>query len=156
VDQLRGRIAGDGFAVVRQDVLPYNKLKRPTILLADDYVAFHDIVRSLLEPEFEVIGAVENGLTLIDAAIRLTPDIIVSDIGMPILGGFEALRHLIAFQPDLRFIFLTINNDPDFIEEAKRAGASGYVDKSCAASELLPAIREAVREGEFFLSKFGT
>jgi DNA-binding NarL/FixJ family response regulator len=131
-------------------------LKRPTILLADDYVPLHNIVRNLLEPEFEVIGAVDNGLALIDAAIRLTPDVIVSDIGMPILGGFEALRHLIAFRPNLRFIFLTINDEPDFIEEAQRAGAAGYVDKSCADSELLPAVRKALSEEEFFLSKFGT
>jgi len=124
--------------------------------LADDYTAFFHVLRRLLEPEFEVIGTVENGLALIDAAIRLTPDIIVSDISMPILSGFEALRQLIAIQPDVRFIFLTIYNKPIFIEEAQRAGASGYVDKSRAATELVPAIREALREGDFFLSKFGT
>jgi DNA-binding NarL/FixJ family response regulator len=131
-------------------------LRRPTILLADDYTAFFDVFRRLLEPEFEVVGAVENGLALIDAAIRLSPDVIVSDISMPILSGFEALRQLIAIQPDLRFIFLTISNEPDFIEAAQRAGASGYVDKNRADSELLPAIREALSKGEFFLSKFGT
>jgi DNA-binding NarL/FixJ family response regulator len=125
-------------------------------LLADDYVAFFDVWRKLLEPEFEVIGTVEDGQALIDAAIRLTPDIIISDIGMPIVGGFEALRHLIAIQPNVRFIFLTIYNEPAFIEEAQRAGASGYVDKSQADSELLPAIRKALNEGEFYLSKFGT
>jgi DNA-binding NarL/FixJ family response regulator len=131
-------------------------LNRPTILLADDYTPFFKVFRRLLEPEFEVIGTVEDGQALIDAAIRLTPDIIVSDIGMPNINGFEALRHLIAILPDVRFIFLTIYNEPAFIEEAQRAGASGYVDKSCADSELLPAIRKALTEGEFFLSKFGT
>lgn len=110
----------------------------------------------MLEPEFEVIGTVENGQAVIDAAIRLTPDVIVSDISMPIFSGFEALRQLIAIQPDVRFIFLTIHNEPEFIEKAQRAGAAGYVDKNRADSELLPAIREALREGEFFLSKFGT
>jgi DNA-binding NarL/FixJ family response regulator len=124
--------------------------------LADDYTAFFDVFRRLLEPEFEVVGAVENGLDLIDAAIRLSPDVIVSDISMPILSGFDALRQLIAIKPDVRFIFLSINNEPDFIEEAQRAGASGYVDKNRADSELLPAIREALSEGNFFLSKFGT
>jgi DNA-binding NarL/FixJ family response regulator len=131
-------------------------LKRPTILLADDYTAFFDVWRRLLEPEFEVIGAVEDGRALIDAAIRLNPDIIISDIGMPVVSGFEALRQLIAIQPDVRFIFLTVYNQPAFIEEAKRAGASGYVDKSRADSELLPAIRKALNEEEFYLSKFGT
>jgi len=131
-------------------------LKRPTILLADDYAAFFDVFRRLLEPEFEVIGTVKDGRELIDAAVRLAPDVIVSDIGMPIVSGFEALRHLIAIQPNVRFIFLTVYNDPAFIEEAQRAGASGYVDKSCADSELLPAIRKALLEGEFYISKFGT
>jgi DNA-binding NarL/FixJ family response regulator len=131
-------------------------VKKPTVLLADDYVAFFEIWRRLLEPEFEVIGAVKNGQELIDAAIRLAPEIIISDIGMPLVSGFQALRHLIAIQPDVRFIFLTIYNEPAFIEEAQRAGASGYVDKSQADSELLPAIRKALREGEFYLSKFGT
>jgi DNA-binding NarL/FixJ family response regulator len=138
------------------DVLPKKKLKRPTILLADDYIAFFDVLRRLLEPEFEVIGTVENGLALVDGAIRLTPDIIVSDISMPFLSGFEALRKLIAIQPEVRFIFLTISNEPEFIEEAQRAGAAGYVDKNRADLELLPAIRKALREGEFYLSKFGT
>jgi DNA-binding NarL/FixJ family response regulator len=142
--------------VVSQGVLPQNKLKRPTILLADDHAPFFAIWRRLLEPVFEVIGTVEDGQALIDAAIRLTPDVIVSDLGMPIVSGFEALRHLIAIQPNVRFIFLTVYNEPDFIEEAQRAGASGYVNKSRADSELLPAIRKALREGEFYLSKFGT
>jgi len=131
-------------------------LKRPTVLLADDYVAFFDVWRRLLEPEFEVIGTVDNGQALIDAAIRLAPDIIISDIGMPVVSGFQALRHLIAIQSDVRFIFLTIYREPAFIEEAQRAGASGYVDKSHADSELLPAIRKALSEGRFYLSKFGT
>jgi DNA-binding NarL/FixJ family response regulator len=131
-------------------------LKRPTILLADDYVAFFDVLRRLLEPEFEVIGTVKDGQALIDAAIQLNPDIIVSDIGMPIVNGFAALRHLIAIQPNVRFIFLTVYNDPAFIEEAQWAGASGYVDKTRADSELLPAVRKALSEGEFYISKFGT
>ena len=124
--------------------------------MADDHAPFFSIWRRLLEPEFEVIGTVEDGQALIDAAIRLTPDVIVSDLGMPIVSGFEALRHLIAIQPDVRFIFLTVYNEPDVIEEAQRAGASGYVNKSRAELELLPAIRKALREGEFYLSKFGT
>lgn len=131
-------------------------MKRPTILLADDYVAFFDVLRRLLEPEFEVIGTVKDGQALIDAAIRLHPDIIVSDIGMPIVNGFGALHHLIAIQPNVRFIFLTIYNEPAFIEEAQRAGAAGYVDKTRADSELLPAVRKALSEGEFYISKFGT
>ena len=141
---------------VRQDVLPLNDLKRPTILLADEYVAFHDVWRMLLEPEYEVIGTVENGQALIDAAIRLTPDIIISDIGMPIINGFEALRRLIMIQPDVKFIFLTVYNEPTYIEEAQRAGASGYVNKCQAVSELPPAIRKALSEGVFYLSRFGT
>jgi len=75
---------------------------------------------------------------------------------MPIVSGFEALRQLIVVQPDVKFIFLTAYKEPAFVEEAQRAGASGYVDKSRADSELLPAIRKAMGEGEFYLSRFGT
>jgi DNA-binding NarL/FixJ family response regulator len=72
-------------------------------------------------------------------------------------NGWDPLRtKLHGLEPEVRFIFLTIYNEPDFIEEARRAGASAYVDKNRADSDLLPAIREAFRKGEFFLSKFGT
>jgi DNA-binding NarL/FixJ family response regulator len=131
-------------------------LKRATILLADDYAPFFKVFRRLLEPEFEVIGTVLDGRALIEAAILLTPDVVVSDLSMPLVSGFDALRHLIAIQPNVRFIFLTIHNEPAYIEEALRAGAYGYVDKSRAESELVPAIRAALRDGEFFLSKLGT
>jgi DNA-binding NarL/FixJ family response regulator len=110
----------------------------------------------LLEPECKVIGTVDNGQALIDAAIRLTPDIIISDIGMPIVNGFEALRQLIVIQPDVKFIFLTVHKEPAYIEKAQRAGASGYVNKCQAVSDLPPAIRKALSEGEFYLSRFGT
>jgi DNA-binding NarL/FixJ family response regulator len=142
--------------VVRQDVLPLNHAKRPTVLLADDFVAFHDLIRELLEPEFEVVGAVDNGLALIDAAVRLTPDIIISDISMPTVDGFEALRQLMLIQLNVRFFFLTVDNDPALIEEARRSGASGYVNKSRAFSELVPAIRNVLNDGKFYLSKFDT
>ena len=131
-------------------------MKRPTILLSDDYAAFFDLLPRLLEPEFQVIGTVKDGEALIAAAIRLIPDIIISDIGLPIVSGFEALRQLIAIQPDIRYIFLTIHKDRVYIEEAQRAGASGYVNKSHADTELVPAIRKALRKREFYLSKFGT
>jgi DNA-binding NarL/FixJ family response regulator len=136
------------------DILPLNDLKRPTVLLPDDYVVFHDLIRRLLEPEFEVVGAVDNGRSLMDAAIRLAPDVVISDISMPILDGLEALRQLIVLQRDVRFIFFAIYNESAFIQEAKSTGACGYVDKSRAVSELVPAIRNALNNGTFYLSKF--
>ena len=117
---------------------------RPRVLLADDHRLLLGAFRKLLEPECEVVGAVENGRALLDSARELRPDVVVVDISMPLLNGLDAGRQLKQLLPGARLIFLTMNEDPDLVAEALRIGASGYLLKNSAASELVLAIREAM------------
>ncbi|MCZ6572361.1 MAG: response regulator transcription factor [Planctomycetota bacterium] len=117
---------------------------RPRVLLADDHTLLLGAFRKLLEPECEVVGAVENGRALLDSARELRPDVVVVDISMPLLNGLDAGRQLKQMLPGARLIFLTMDEDPDLVAEALRIGASGYLLKNSAASELVLAIREAM------------
>jgi DNA-binding NarL/FixJ family response regulator len=101
--------------------------------------------RALLEPEFEVVGTVTDGRALLAEFSRLKPDVVLIDISMPLLNGLDAGRQLKQQQRSVKLIYLTMNQDPDLAGEALRLGASGYVLKSSAASELTQAIREALR-----------
>jgi len=105
-----------------------------------------------LEPEFEVVGKVRNGQALFEEAIRLKPDIIVADISMPILNGIEAADRLKESGCNSRIVFLTVHSDTQFVRRCLFAGAFGYVAKSRIASELVPAIREALA-GNIFVSR---
>jgi DNA-binding NarL/FixJ family response regulator len=118
---------------------------RARILIADDHVILLDAFRALLDPEFEVVGTVTDGRALLREFSRLNPDVVLIDISMPLLNGLDAGRQLKAQQRSVKLIFLTMNADPDLAGEALRLGASGYVLKSSAASELTQAIREALR-----------
>jgi DNA-binding NarL/FixJ family response regulator len=113
--------------------------------LADDHVLLLEAFRALLEPEFEVVGAVTDGRALLAEFSRLNPDVVLIDISMPLLNGLDAGRQLKMQQRSVKLIYLTMNPDPDLAGEALRLGASGYVLKSSAASELTQAIREALR-----------
>jgi DNA-binding NarL/FixJ family response regulator len=117
----------------------------PRVLLADDHTLLLDAFRRLLADECDVVGSVANGRELIEAARQLRPDVIVADVAMPLLNGLEAARQLKRERPELKIIFLTMNEDPDVAAEAFRAGASGYLLKRSAGSELATAIREAVQ-----------
>jgi len=99
----------------------------------------------LLDSSCEVVGTVGDGRALLTAAEELKPDIVVADIGMPLLNGLDATRQLKRTMPDIKIIILTINEDPDLAAEAFRAGASSYLLKNSAASELLIAVDEAMR-----------
>jgi len=99
----------------------------------------------LLQPEFEVVGTVGDGHALLDAARELKPDVIVLDIGMPKLNGMIAAERLKKMMPETKLIFLTVNEDASFASEAMRIGASGYLLKSSAASELFRAIEVALK-----------
>jgi DNA-binding NarL/FixJ family response regulator len=101
--------------------------------------------RALLEPEFEVVGTVTDGRALLTECARLNPDVVLVDISMPLLNGLDAGRQLKAQRHSVKLIYLTMNPDPDLAGEALRLGASGYVLKSSAASELTQAIREALK-----------
>jgi DNA-binding NarL/FixJ family response regulator len=122
------------------------------ILLADDHPRFPEIEASLLEPEFEVVGAVGNGLELVEEALRLKPDVIVTDISMPVLDGIKAVDRLMESGCTFRVVFLTAHSDTDFVSRCFSTGAQGYVVKSRIASELIPAIRH-VLAGDIFLSQ---
>jgi DNA-binding NarL/FixJ family response regulator len=120
-------------------------MDRPRVLLADDHRMLREAFAQLLEPSCEIVGAVGDGRTLLTAAEELKPDIVVVDIGMPLLNGLDATRQLKRTMPDLKIIILTINEDPDVAAEAFRAGAASYLLKNSAASELLLAVDEAMR-----------
>lgn len=120
-------------------------MKRTRILMADDHTMLVEATRGLLEPEFEVAGVFPDGRALLEAVCELNPDLVVMDISMPMLNGLDAGRRLKQVRPAVKLIYLTMNDDPDLAAEAFRLGASGYVLKSCASSELLLAIREVLR-----------
>ncbi len=127
-------------------------LSKVRILLADDHQNFTEIAERLLQPEFEVIGKVCDGQALFDEAMRLKPDVIVTDISMPILNGIEAADRLRESGCHSRVIFLTVHPDADFVCRCLSVGASGYVAKSRVASDLVLAIREAL-VGNIFISQ---
>src|SRR3954466_3991311 len=115
-------------------------MKRPRVLLADDHRLLREAFAQLLEPECDVVGAVADGRALLAAAPELRPDIVVLDITMPLLNGLDAARQLKRLMPEVKLIFLTVNEDPDLAAEAFRAGGAGYLLKNSAASELLESI----------------
>src|SRR5881397_4197933 len=96
----------------------------PRVLLADDHTLLLDAFEKLLAEECDVVGAVSNGHALLEAAAKLRPDVVVVDIAMPLLNGIDAARRLRQLHPDIRIVFLTMNEDPDVAAEAFRAGAS--------------------------------
>ena len=120
-------------------------MKRARVLLADDHKIITEGLRSLLEPEFELAGTVEDGRALVAAAQELNPDVVVVDISMPLLNGIEAVRQLKKAGSRAKVIFLTMHPDATYATRAFEAGASGFVLKHSAPSELLTAIREALR-----------
>ena len=128
-------------------------MSKVRILLADDHPNFPEMEERLLEPEFEVVGKVCNGQALFEEAMRLRPEVIVTDISMPILNGIEAADRLKESGCNSRIVFLTVHSDTEFVRRCLSAGAFGYVPKSRIASELVPAIREALA-GNIFVSRY--
>lgn len=120
-------------------------MTKPRVLLADDHALLLGAFEKLLAGECEIVGQVGDGRALVDAAEQLRPDVVVLDISMPLLNGLEAARQIKQKHRDVKLVFLTMNEDPDLAAEAFRAGASGYLLKRSAASELLTAIREVMR-----------
>jgi DNA-binding NarL/FixJ family response regulator len=127
--------------------------RRPRILLADDHTLMAEALRHLLQGEFEVVATVADGRALLKAAEELRPELVVVDIGMPLLNGLDAGEQLKASQPDVKVIYLTQNREPRLAMEAFRRKASGYLLKDSAASELTEAIRTALRGGHYVSPK---
>jgi DNA-binding NarL/FixJ family response regulator len=119
--------------------------KLPRVILADDHTILVEAFRKLLEPSCDVVATVADGHALLEVAPRLKPDVIVLDIAMPLLNGLDAGRQVKEIVPGVKLIFLTMNEDPDLAVEAIRMGASGYLLKKSAASELFKAIQTALR-----------
>ena len=126
-------------------------MNRPRILLADDHQLLLEAFQRLLEPEFEVVGTVTDGRALLAAAPRLQPDVIVVDISMPRLNGLEAARRLKQEAPQAKLIFVTMNQDINLAAEAFTLGASAFLLKNSAASELRKAVQLALR-GKTYLT----
>jgi len=128
-----------------------DEIRRPRLLLADDHAIVIDGLRRLLEPEFDLIGTVGDGEALLKAAEKLRPDVIVTDVSMPVLDGIEAARRLRKSGSCAKLIFLTMYTDVQVATEALHAGASGYVLKHSATDVLSHAIWEALK-GRLFIS----
>ena len=130
-------------------------VNRPRVLLADDHRLLREAFVKLLEPEFDVVGAVSDGRALLEAAPRLRPDVVVVDIAMPLLNGLDAARQLKRSMPAVKVIFLTVNEDPDLAAETFRAGGSAFLLKNSAASELSQAIHD-VMQGRSYVTPLAT
>jgi DNA-binding NarL/FixJ family response regulator len=128
------------------------RLNKPTILLADDHPGFPEMVERLLRSKFEVVGKVVDGQSLFETAIKLKPDVIVTDISMPILDGITTAGRLKESGCASRIVFLTVHSDPDFARACLATGAFGYVVKSRIETELVTAICDALA-GQLFISQ---
>lgn len=117
----------------------------PRAILADDHTILVEAFRKLLEPHCEIVATVSDGRALLEIAQQLKPAVVIADIGMPLMNGFEAGLRLKEIMPAVKLIFLTMNEDPDLAMEAMRSGASGYLLKSSAGAELISAIQMALK-----------
>ncbi len=123
----------------------------PRILLADDQEEMLHTVVLILKDEFNVVATAEDGTSAVELATKLSPDVLVLDIAMPVVNGIEAAWRLKALGSQAKVIFLTVTSDPEFVEAALSAGAVGYVLKPSLATDLVPAIWAAMR-GNTFIS----
>jgi DNA-binding NarL/FixJ family response regulator len=124
-------------------------MTRSRILIADDHNLIAELCKRLLEPEFDVVGVVNDGRALVRAAGELKPDVVVLDIAMPILNGLDAGRQLKLMLPAVKLVYLTMNSDVALAAEAFRRGASGYLVKTCAAADLVRAVRDVLRSRSY-------
>jgi DNA-binding NarL/FixJ family response regulator len=127
-------------------------MDHPRLLLAEDHAETAELLCDLLQPEFDVIAQVQDGLSLVAAAQLLSPDVIVSDISMPGLDGIAAATAILRTNAAARIILVTVHADPLLAERGMAVGAMGYVLKRMAGDELIPAVQSALR-GEHFVSR---
>jgi len=123
----------------------------PRILIADDHTLVAEACKKLLESDYEIVATVGDGRSLVRAAAELRPQLIIVDVSMPLLNGLDAGQQIKDLIPSVKLVYLTMNHDADLAAEAFRRGASGYLLKTCAASELVIAVREVLR-GKSYLS----
>lgn len=120
-------------------------MRRARVLLADDHRIVAEGLKGLLEPEFDLVGIVEDGRAMLETAEKLRPDVVVVDVSMPLLNGIEAVRQLKKKHKEIAVVFLTMHVDVTYAAKAFEAGASGYVLKHSAPSELITAISSALK-----------
>lgn len=123
--------------------------RRPRVLIADDHTLVAEACAKLLEPEFEVLGTFANGQDLLAAAPELKPDVIILDVGMPLMNGLEAGKRIKKLLRAVRIVYLTMNADTGIAAQAFRGGACGYLLKSSAAAELVTAVREVLKGRQY-------
>lgn len=121
----------------------------PRIVLADDQEEMLRTIALVLGDEFNIVGTAENGKHAVELTTKLSPDVLVLDISMPVVNGIEAASRLRALGSRARVVFLTVNTDPDFVEATRCVGAVGYVLKESLALDLAPAIRAAIQGNSF-------
>lgn len=148
------------FATLQEERLYPNACRgepliRPRVLLADDHVALFEAEIALLSARFDVVGTAADGAALVTQARTLCPDIIVTDISMPILNGIEAMRKIRESGSRAQFVFLSVHREKEFVEACMETGALGYVQKYRMNQDLMPAILAALA-GESFVSKLGS
>jgi DNA-binding NarL/FixJ family response regulator len=124
-------------------------MTRPRVLLADDHRLVAEGLRGLLDPYFDVVGIVSDGRELLVAAKQLDPDVVVLDISMPSLNGIEAAGQMRGAKSRAKLIFLTMHSEVSYAARSLEAGASGFVLKHSAASELVTAIQEVLKGGTY-------
>jgi DNA-binding NarL/FixJ family response regulator len=124
-------------------------MKATRVVIADDHRLLAEAIKNLLEPEYEVVKIFTDGESLVQGAVTINPDIVLTDVSMPMMNGLNACSHLKKSLPKVKVIFLTVNSDMETAAEAFRNGASGYVLKTSAASELKAAMREVLHGGNF-------
>lgn len=132
-----------------------NSSKRPRVLIADDHFFVAEACARILEPELDVAGIYTDGQSLLDAVPALKPDVIVLDVGMPLMNGLEAGKRIKRLQRTIKIVYLTMNSDLGVAAEAFRCGASGYLLKTSAGTELVSAV-SAVLKGEYYVSPLVT
>ena len=126
-------------------------MKRSRILLADDHELILEGLQKILEPYYEVVGAVSDGRSLVDTALRLKPDLIVLGVRLPLLSGIDAARQIGRSLPRVKLLFLTVHANPAYLREALNAGATGYILKSSTREEILGAVTKALA-GQTYIS----
>ena len=128
---------------------------RGRVLIADDHKLIAEMCQRLLETEFDVVGVVADGRALVRAAEQLKPDVIVLDIAMPVLNGLDAGRQIKQVLPAVKLVYLTMNPDTEVADAAFRCGASGYLRKTCAATDLVSMVRDVLK-GKSVAPQFAT
>lgn len=135
----------------KEDVLTRKNTakKMPRVFVADDRKEVLQAVVQVLEGEFKVVGTAEDGMTVLKSVPFFDADILILDISMPVLNGIEVALQLQSARSQAKIVFLTVHEDGDFVRAAMSAGAFGYVLKSYLASDLVPAIRKALKDCTF-------